>query len=175
MRILATFDGTRTSELAVGVVAKLAGSTELDVHLLRVIKPGKVHDTASTDGVPPAPPPAGTPTGHLLNVPAHYARTVEDRSQAITRAYEEAEDYLSALAATRLTGVPCSLHVLGGEDVPGTIATAADAVAADWIVMATHGRTGVSEALLGSVAREVTRRAPVPVMLVSEKTAVKGA
>jgi len=36
----------------------------------------------------------------------------------------------------------------------------------DLIVMATHGRTGVKHALLGSVAEKVVRRSPVPVMTV---------
>ena len=36
----------------------------------------------------------------------------------------------------------------------------------DLIVMATHGRTGVKHALLGSVAEKVVRYSPVPVMTV---------
>lgn len=36
----------------------------------------------------------------------------------------------------------------------------------DVIVLATHGRTGVSKFLLGSVAEEIFRRSPVPVMTV---------
>jgi nucleotide-binding universal stress UspA family protein len=34
------------------------------------------------------------------------------------------------------------------------------------IVMATHGRTGILRLLLGSVALEVVRRSPLPVLLV---------
>ena len=36
----------------------------------------------------------------------------------------------------------------------------------DLIVMATHGRTGLSHTLLGSVAEEVVRYSPVPVLIV---------
>ena len=36
----------------------------------------------------------------------------------------------------------------------------------DLIVMATHGRGGMTRWFLGSVAEEVVRRSPVPVMLV---------
>jgi hypothetical protein len=39
----------------------------------------------------------------------------------------------------------------------------------DLIVMATHGRGGVTRTLLGSVAESVARRSPVPVMLVRAK------
>ena len=38
----------------------------------------------------------------------------------------------------------------------------------DLIVMGTHGRTGLSHALLGSVAERVARKAPCPVLTVRE-------
>ena len=41
---------------------------------------------------------------------------------------------------------------------------------ADLIVMGTHGRTGLSHALLGSVAERVVRTAPCPVMTVRDTT-----
>ena len=34
----------------------------------------------------------------------------------------------------------------------------------DWIVMATHGRTGLSHLVMGSVAERVVRTAPCPVL-----------
>jgi len=40
---------------------------------------------------------------------------------------------------------------------------------ADLIVMATHGRTGVSHALMGSVAEKVIRQAPCPVLTIRPK------
>jgi nucleotide-binding universal stress UspA family protein len=36
----------------------------------------------------------------------------------------------------------------------------------DLIVMATHGRTGVRHALMGSVAERVVRRSPIPVLTI---------
>jgi universal stress protein A len=41
----------------------------------------------------------------------------------------------------------------------------------DLVVMGTHGRTGVSRALLGSVAEAVVRRAPCPVLTVPAASA----
>lgn len=40
---------------------------------------------------------------------------------------------------------------------------------ADLIVRATHGRTGVSHALMGSVAEKVVRQAPCPVLTIRSK------
>ena len=40
---------------------------------------------------------------------------------------------------------------------------------ADLIVMATHGRTGFSHALMGSVAEKVVRQAPCPVLTIRPK------
>jgi universal stress protein A len=40
---------------------------------------------------------------------------------------------------------------------------------ADMIVISTHGRTGFKHVLVGSVAEQVIRRAPWPVLVVREK------
>jgi nucleotide-binding universal stress UspA family protein len=42
----------------------------------------------------------------------------------------------------------------------------ADARDVDLIIMGTHGRSGIAHALMGSVAEQVIRRAPCPVLLV---------
>jgi nucleotide-binding universal stress UspA family protein len=42
----------------------------------------------------------------------------------------------------------------------------ADACDVDLIIMGTHGRTGIAHALMGSVAEQVVRVAPCPVLLV---------
>ncbi len=47
-----------------------------------------------------------------------------------------------------------------------TIVTYADRIDADTIVIGSHGRTGLSRVLLGSVAESVVRRAPCPVVIV---------
>jgi nucleotide-binding universal stress UspA family protein len=52
---------------------------------------------------------------------------------------------------------------------PAVILDAADEFDVDLIVMGTHGRTGFRRLVLGSVAEEVLRRAPCPVLLVKEK------
>ena len=46
------------------------------------------------------------------------------------------------------------------------ICTAAEELGVDLIVIGTHGRGGLSHALLGSVAEKVVRKAPCPVLTV---------
>jgi nucleotide-binding universal stress UspA family protein len=45
----------------------------------------------------------------------------------------------------------------------------ARSLAADLIVISTHGRTGLKHAVLGSVAEHVVQRAPCPVLVVRER------
>ena len=59
--------------------------------------------------------------------------------------------------------IPADAEILHGDAVARIIEYASD-VNADLIVMATHGRTGLSHVLLGSVAEHVVRKAPCPVL-----------
>jgi nucleotide-binding universal stress UspA family protein len=49
----------------------------------------------------------------------------------------------------------------------------AEKVHADLIVMGTHGRTGLGRLLMGSVAEEVLRRAPCPVMTIKNPVVLR--
>jgi nucleotide-binding universal stress UspA family protein len=71
----------------------------------------------------------------------------------------EARDLLDA------AGVAYHAHVAVGP-IPETIARFADENACDLIVMGTHGRGGLSQILLGSVATQVVHLSHVPVTLV---------
>jgi nucleotide-binding universal stress UspA family protein len=59
--------------------------------------------------------------------------------------------------------VSVDAEILHGNAIHKIIEYASD-VNADLIIMATHGRTGVSHVLLGSVAEQVVRKAPCPVL-----------
>jgi nucleotide-binding universal stress UspA family protein len=59
-----------------------------------------------------------------------------------------------------------SVEVVVGEDVAAAVCAAAARLGADAICIATHGRSGVSRALMGSQAEQVVRRAGRPVVLV---------
>lgn len=55
-------------------------------------------------------------------------------------------------------------HRLVTGDPPSAIVRVAEEENVDLIVMGTHGRTGLSRLLMGSVAEAVVRRAPCPVI-----------
>jgi nucleotide-binding universal stress UspA family protein len=69
------------------------------------------------------------------------------------------------IATLDLKGVPWEQQTIKGE-VSSTVAAAAQSFAADLIVMGTHGRTGLTHALLGSVAEGVARAAETSVLTV---------
>ena len=66
-------------------------------------------------------------------------------------------------------GVPVSVETIVADErghESREIIAFAEETGVDEIVMGSHGRTGVSRVLLGSVAERVVRRAPVPVTVV---------
>jgi universal stress protein A len=78
--------------------------------------------------------------------------------------YTEMEKRLKRLGSElAAAGVPVSTMLLRGSPHEA-IVSAADDAHADLIVMGTHGRTGLSHLLLGSVTERVVRTAKVPVM-----------
>jgi nucleotide-binding universal stress UspA family protein len=56
-------------------------------------------------------------------------------------------------------------YLLEGDPAAETVALADD-TQCDLIVMGTHGRTGLGRLLMGSVAEQVMRRAPCPVLTI---------
>lgn len=64
-------------------------------------------------------------------------------------------------------GVPIETELVEG-DPPRAIRVAAEAMAADLLVMGTHGRGGFEHLLLGSVTEKLLRAAPCPVLTVGQ-------
>jgi len=62
-------------------------------------------------------------------------------------------------------------HRLTMGDPAGEIVRIAEDEGAEMIVLGTHGRTGVTRLLMGSVAEAVVRRAPCPVLVYRETPA----
>ncbi|ENN85263.1 putative universal stress protein [Rhizobium freirei PRF 81] len=62
-------------------------------------------------------------------------------------------------------GVLCKTLVIKSNDIAKTIVDTADSLDCDLIAMATHGRSGLSSLLMGSVAASVIAKAHIPVLV----------
>lgn len=92
---------------------------------------------------------------YIAGVPAMRETLIEEASAKLSR----------VLAHAQAKGIPARSEVRLGR--PATmIRDTAEKEASDLIVMGTHGRTGVTHALLGSVAEKMVRVAPCPVLTV---------
>jgi nucleotide-binding universal stress UspA family protein len=84
----------------------------------------------------------------------------------IARVKDEVQAYLSEKAAPlRESGIDAGTEVALGDPVE-EILRVAGARGADVIVMSTHGRTGLAQAVFGSVAARVVGSGVRPVLLV---------
>jgi nucleotide-binding universal stress UspA family protein len=107
---------------------------------------------------------------HLLNVqiPVDSGHARMFVSAGDVAAYHR-EEGLLALKSARdkldAAGVKYSWHVAVGH-IAETIVRFAREQAVERIVMGTHGRSGLTQALLGSVARDVSAIADIPALLV---------
>jgi nucleotide-binding universal stress UspA family protein len=84
--------------------------------------------------------------------------------EPLAGAEDDARKRLNRIASESLTHSYEILVVTG--DPAASIIASAEEQAADLVVMATHGRTGISHFFLGSVAERVVRESSVPVMTV---------
>lgn len=85
---------------------------------------------------------------------------------ARNRQVEDASARLDELAARLETPTSAaSAQVLHGTPPSRSIIAFADQLPASVIAMATHGRTGLTRTVMGSVATEVVRHAPCPVLV----------
>ena len=86
---------------------------------------------------------------------------------AIEREMADAiEKRLREIQKERLASVDdVDVKALRGASAPGTLCDYAAKHGVDWIVVGTHGRTGLRHMLIGSVAERVVRHAPCSVIV----------
>ncbi len=153
-RILLTTDGSELSRAAVPHALQLATGMGAELLVVEVID--------SVDQVLARTSPA---YGSGTHVTQEILVREAEEAAAIERA--EAARFLAELRAQLEAGgaehVEC--QVVEGNPAP-TIILTAEASGCDIITMATHGRSGLRRAVLGSVADYVVRHAPCPVLLV---------
>lgn len=168
--ILATVDGSDEALTVIPAVQKLAAGQEANVRLLMVVdRPAATirrsgflrrSPTAPAEGVPGAPMNFGP-----VNRPdPQWAETDE---QALQRAVDEGRDYLESVASDlRKGGAKVEIEVTVNDDPSRAIIDCARERKPDVIAMATHGRSGLSSLVQGSVATAVVRAGVAPVLQV---------
>lgn len=140
-RILVPIDGSATSTLALQEVSKLAKQHSTQVELVYVM----------TDI-------------HLMDANSYinYDEMKESLERTGRRILAEAQTLMQQ------AGVAAEVKLLeaGGERIAGVILEEARRWSAELIVIGTHGRSGFSRVLFGSVAEGMVRMAHIPVLLI---------
>jgi len=106
----------------------------------------------------------------LRHVAAEREFDLVDYEPALKAGFrEETERRLAALAVEMVPAeISTSVEVRHGAHLI-EIVKAAKEMSADIIILSTHGRTGRAHAFAGSVAGDVARLAPCPVLVVRER------
>ena len=140
-RILVPTDFSDASTAALKYALPLADVFEADLHVLHVLDVAAAQYLAAEMAMVPTP---------AITAAAH-ARADAELAGLLTR--EEVARYRARLVTVR--GAPFA-----------AIVSYARETAIDLIVMGTHGRGAMAHLLIGSVAENVVRKAPCPVLTV---------
>ncbi|MGI9174231.1 MAG: universal stress protein [Rhodothermales bacterium] len=86
---------------------------------------------------------------------------------------EQVNEWMAdVIASANVADVRTSPVVLHGEEIAPALTEYADEIAADLIVIGTHGRRGLRRLVMGSVAEKIVRKAKRPVLAVREREGV---
>jgi nucleotide-binding universal stress UspA family protein len=107
--------------------------------------------------------------GHVIPTPGVLGYGVGEVTEAVdTRVQEGVSNKLEALRLKAgRAGVPARTEILGGSPYDA-LAEAAGKAHAAMLVLGTHGRTGFSRMVMGSVAAHLLCTAPCPVLTVRD-------
>lgn len=104
---------------------------------------------------------------HQIHVRGGMSMSVPYTDTELSKMRDEALDYLGtvgeSIESERIT-IQCKVAV--GENPAKEIIQIEEEVGADLVAMSTHGRSGVTRFVIGSVAEKVMRGGTVPVLMV---------
>ena len=189
MKAVVPLDGSDTAMGIMPTVRRLIEmSPGIEIHMVRVVDPKDVRGRLEhVVAEPPAvsagkaggggPPPrgrggpalGGAPRGGVGAGPgggrAPPPRLVESHGEAMTRKGTELREGLELIASKEIPQAASVAHVKWSGNAAQAITELANELDADVIVMATHGRSGISHVLAGSVAEAVIRTSGRPVLV----------
>ncbi|MEP7285444.1 MAG: universal stress protein [Chloroflexota bacterium] len=151
--ILVTLDGSELAELALQHVPRIA-NPGAQVHVLSVLTTDFVDEMASV----------GTMTALTVAPMTAPAMQRSSRQPDPELVYERESYLLKAANSLQQQGYNVTTQVLYGNVVNNIVSVAADGY--DVLVMATHGRSGLSRLVMGSIAEAVLHKAECPVLLI---------
>lgn len=142
-KVMVPLDGSKLAECVLPHVRALAqGGQVKNIFLVRVVEPIQ-------------------PVGG-----GEFILSAEDVKRLMGEHRKAAEDYLKKLAKRlQLKGVQVEGKVLVGR-IAEELASYADKKKMNLLVMATHGRSGVSKWMWGSIADRVLRSTCVPTLMI---------
>ena len=143
-QILIPLDGSSRAEAAIPHALQLAQASASDLHLVRVVTTATVA------------PSLAWPMPAAINLEQWIAADREAAKNYLTTLAQQVQTSAIAVHTTLLEGDPATSIVAFAQETP-TICE---------IAMATHGRSGVSRWVFGSVAEKVLHATPVPLLLV---------
>ena len=146
-KIMVPLDGSELAECVLPHVTAIATGCKIaNVVFARVVSPIQL--------------PASVPAS------SEFGFSEKERQQLEEQHRQAAEIYLKKImASTPLEGAVLSYEVLGGK-VADTLGHWAEKNEVDLIVIASHGRSGVSRWIMGSVADRLMRSTCVPVLMI---------
>ena len=163
--VVVPIDGSLLSQQIIAEVCKL-----LDPHSARVVLVRVAEPVEGVFGSPPRPVSTAWPTPlYDSRSSAKWAgHPIFDLQVEASERAALAAELSETRAALEQAGFSVQVEVRFGEPADEIIACARDNDA-DFIAMATHGRTGLVHLVVGSVTALVIRRSPVPVLVMHPK------
>ncbi|WP_299263465.1 universal stress protein [Halorientalis sp.] len=143
--ILVPTDGSKTARYAVDQAVDVASKYDATVHVLYVVDVDATSYSLGTEQV------ERLRQGNLEDAPE------------IKKSADEATGYVADAAAEH--GLPVEEHMRIGEPARAIRKFVEDSDI-DLVVMGSHGRSGLSRVILGSVTEKVLRRTRLPVLVV---------
>ena len=163
MKALVPLDGSELALTVLPNVRRLADlAPGLAVHLFTVVDRKSVSGQADrVAGELSTTIPGST----LATVMAPAPRVVESYGEALERVHMEVNEALQMVATGELGGIATTLEVAFSPNPATAIIEKANALGVDLIIMATHGRSGLSHLPAGSVTDAVIRNSGKPVLV----------